>query len=777
MLTRTPHRGGSPAIASSYCLRLRRLAPSTLLGGLVCLLLLVVGVPALAQPPAGSVAGVVTDPAGARVPHARVLLVSALGAVASSDTDALGQYRFEGLPPGRYELRVAAPGFRADARTLLVGSGGPLDVPVRLHVSALAESVVVSASHVELPLSRAADSVTVMTARDIADRQLETVADAIRSVPGVTVSRNGGRGGVTSLFPRGGESDFTLVLVDGIKANTFGGGFDFSALSTADVERIEVVRGPESALFGADAIGAVVQVITRAGGRPAAEASAEAGSFGTRRFTGGTSGSRGPLSWGASAERVSSDGFTGPAPATRENVVNDDYRSTHFSATGGWRTPGRGDLRGSFNVTSSSRGFPGPFGSNPVGAYTAVDRLSQGDTRTTQLGVRWLQTLGSRVRQTASASYANLDNDFTSEYGLSASASRRWSARAQTDVELAGALSLSAGVEAQRERATSTFITAEAGEPVPIRRLILGAFGELRAQPTGRLSVTAGVRADRIRRDRLDASLDPYSPRPVFGADATTSVNPRISAAFIVPGGGERGSVKLRATAGTGIRAPDGLEIAFTDNPNLKPERSRSAEAGADWTLPGERVVLGATAFFNRYRDLIIAVGPAIADASRYRTDNISNARSRGVEISASLRPLSGLSARLGYTFLSTAILAVDRLGVAPTPFRVGDRLLRRPAHEASLDITWTRDRLALFARAGARGRTLDVEPTWGTYGGLFENAGFGVVDAGAGWRATRHVEVLARVGNLLDKRYEETFGFPALGRNAMLGVRLAAGR
>ena len=163
--------------------------------------------------------------------------------------------------------------------------------------------------------------------------------------------------------------------------------------------------------------------------------------------------------------------------------------------------------------------------------------------------------------------------------------------------------------------------------------------------------------------------------------------------------------MRLHAAAGTGIRAPDALEIAFTDNPGLKPERSRSVEAGVDQALFGERVVAGATAFFNRYEDLIVAVGPAIANASQYRTDNISNARSRGVELSAALRPARGFDARVSYTFLSTEILAVDNLGVAPAPFEVGDPLLRRPRHQASFDLTWTRGPLVAFA-TGGRART-----------------------------------------------------------------------
>ena len=736
-----------------------------------------------ADPPAASVRGTVTDPDGARVPRARVVLASALSVVATTEADTEGEFRFSPVAPGRYELRVMAEGFRADPIDVAVAPGQEARVPVSLHVSAVTESVVVSAAQVEVPLARAADSITVLSARDLLAAQVETVADAMRSVPGLTVARNGGRGSVTSLFPRGGESDFTLVLVDGIKANAFGGGYDFSALSAGDVERIEVVRGPESALFGAEAIGAVVQVITKHGGSPRLEGAIEGGSFGTSRVTAGTWGSRGAWSWGVSGERVASNGFTGVAPATGERVSNDDFLSTHASFSAGWRAANGADLRATGHITSSDRGFPGPFGSNPIGAYTQVDRLSRGVTGTRQVGGRWTQPFapgGRRVRQTISANYLDLTSDFTSAYGLSASASSRAGVRSQTDVDLSTALAVSAGAEVQRERATSTFITAETVGPVPIRRWVAGAFAEARYQPVMPLTLTAGVRAERIERDRLSRNLDPYSPRPAFDTDVRTFVNPRISAAFLFAGsrGGTLGWTRVHAAAGTGIRAPDALEIAFTDNPGLKPERSRSVEAGVDQAAASERLVVSATVFFNRYDDLIVAVGPALADASRYRTDNISNASSIGVELAGALRTAWGLSARLSYTYLDTEILAVDRLGErAPIPFQVGDPLLRRPRHSASLDLTFTRRGLAAFARVGGRARSLDVEPSYGTYGGLFYNPGFTVVDAGASWRIASFVEVIGRIGNVFDRRYEETFGFPALGRNATIGVRIAAGR
>jgi outer membrane cobalamin receptor len=735
-----------------------------------------------AEANAGVVRGTVTDPAGARVPHARVVLASPLSVVASTETSAEGEFLFDHVAPGRYEVRVAADGFRCEPLAIVATAAEETRVAFDLHVSAFSESVVVSASQVEMPLARAADSVTVISSRDLQAAQTETVADALRFVPGLTVSRNGGRGAVTSLFPRGGESDYTLVMVDGIKANAFGGGYDFSTLSANQVERIEVVRGPESALFGADAIGAVVHVITKRTGRPRVEGLVEGGSFGTSRAGAGTWGSHGPWSWGGSAERTASGGYSGIAPATGEQVSNDDFLSTNAGFSVGWRGAGGADLRGSLRYVSGDRGYPGPYGSNPIGAYTAVDRFSRGVTGTIQAGGRWTQPFsagGRTLHQTVSANYLDLTSDFTSAYGLSASTSSRATVRSQTDVPLTASLGLSGGIEALRERATSTFITADETGPLPIRRSVAGLFAEARYQPLAPLTLTAGVRVEHLVRDAMPASSDYFSPRPALPEDARWSVNPRLSAAFLLAGphAGRRGWTRIHAAAGTGIRAPDALEIAFTDNPALAPERSKSVEAGVDQAFLRERLVVGATVFFNHYDDLIVAVGPALADASRYRTDNISNARARGAELSAAFRAEWGLTARASYTFLDTAILAVDSLNEAPPPFVVGDPLLRRPRHLAALDLTFARGPLTAFGRVGGRSHTLDVEPTYGTWGGLFTNPGFSSVDVGASWRIARAIEVIGRIGNLFDRSYEETFGFPALGRNAMIGVRVAAGR
>ena len=734
---------------------------------------------------AGPLKGRIIDPDGRPVPGAQVLLLGQGGAARNGVTNASGEFTIAAQDTGRYQLLVALEGFRAEP-VLIDATAEPRDFgDVKVTVSALTESLVVSAAQVEIPLSRASASVTIITAADIEARQIHTVADALRTVPGLTVVGAGGPGALTSVFPRGGESNYSLLFIDGIQANSFGGEFDFAHLSTANVERIEVVRGPQSALYGSNAIGSVVRIITRRGGPVRGSGALEAGSFDTRRVSAAATGSRGSWEWGASAERLTSDGRNGGVTAAGETIQNDDYVRDAMGASGGWRVASGRSLRGDVRYARDERGFPGPFGSNPVGAFAGVDDVSRGSDDRWLTSVAGVLPLGERVRTQAQISYSRVDGRFLSrpfapgfDPSESESTSRRLGARVQADVTVSPQLDFSAGLELQRERAGSTYITGASFQPIPITRAVAGYFAEGRWSAAQRLFVTAGIRIDDIQRDALEADPNTYAPRPAFPAESVISTNPKISAAwFIRPDAGT--FTKMRASAGTGIRPPDGFEIAFTDNPSLKPERSASVEAGIDQAFASGRGVIEATAFVNNYDDLIVAVG-SFRGSSRYRTDNISNARARGVELAGTARgQMSRIAAHLyvAYTFLDTEVLAVDRAGGAPPPFTVGDPLLRRPRHQVSTTAQLHAGRFGMYVQGGGRGRALDVEPTLGTYGGLFDSPGYQVWNTGASWRVHRAIELFGRVENLLDRRYEEALGFPAQGRGVMAGLRIAAGR
>jgi outer membrane cobalamin receptor len=734
------------------------------------------------------VTGHVVDPSGRAVPGATVILSGEGHWLRTAITNAAGVFSLDVPDAGRFELRIAVPGFRSEVIVLDRGQSGAgagsdqglTPLVVRLTLSAVTESVVVSAAQVEIPLSQAASSVTVITGVELRARQVHSLADALRTVPGLTVAATGGPGAVTGVFPRGGESNFTLVFVDDVPVNAFGGEFDFAHLTTENVERIEVVRGPQSALFGSNAIGAVVRVITRRGGAPSISGTVEAGGYDTQRIAGATSGSLGGLEWGASGERFTSDGFNGERRASGLLIENDDYTRSSGTLTAGWRA-GAATLRTQISHAMDERGVPGPFGTNPIGAFTAIDTVSRGNNAQTLASVTMSVPLARRVRSLFQVAYHRLESDFLSPFGASESHSRRWSGRGQLDFPVARGLEMSAGAELQREDAGSTFITGATFQPVPVRRTVAGYYLEGRWTAAPRIHVTGGLRLDDIRRERLEQSPDPFTPRPTLDDDTILSLNPRAAVAWTLRGGSSD-VTKLRGSIATGIRPPGAFDIAFTDNPSLKPERSFSTEAGIEQAFAAGQARAEAVAFFNTYDDLIVAVG-SFRESSRYTTDNISNARARGIELALSgARRLSALRgvdvrARVAYTWLDAEVLAVDNDEAAPPPFSVGEPLLRRPRHQVSAELTAAGGPVTVFVAGGGRSRVLDVEPSFGTFGGLHYANGFNAWNAGAAWRVPRVGELFGRVENLFDLRYEEVLGFPALGRRATIGIRIARGR
>ncbi len=729
--------------------------------------------PALAQP--GSVTGTVVDPDGRPAPDATVLITDQSAVRDTAVTDRQGRFEIAGLAAGRYELGVVMPGFRAEPTTVELAPGASQTVTIALHVSAISESVVVTATGRELPRSRVTDSVTVVTEDDIAARQFETVADALRfSVPGLGVTATGGRGGVTSLFTRGGESDFTLVMIDGVRINGFGGSYDFAHLPVGDIDRIEVVRGPQSAVYGSDAIGGVVHIVTKQGGPARVGGVVEGGTFGTSRVSVNTAGSTGQVSWGASFEQLDTDGQNGELSRAGETVRNDDYVRRDVSLNGRWRGERGTTMRAVFRYGTNERGFPGPWGSDPGGTYSGIDTVSRGtnDNRLFSVGVD--QRLGSRVDQHIELSHTNTDSMFDSPFGASTSDANRVTFRARTDATLRRGIVATGGFDVQDEQAGSTFITDASFAEIPIDRRMLGVFGELRFDPTSRLSVTAGLRGDRITREAVPG--DGFG-RPGFSDDTEVAANPKVSLGwYLRPADSTPEWTRLRVSAGTGIRPPSAFEIAFTDNPTLKSERTRSVDFGVEQAVAAGRVLVEATAFFNRYDDLIVSVGQSFQNASQFRTDNLSNSQARGLEVAATGRTPQGFEARVTYTWLHTEILALDSTeSEAPSGFTVGDALLRRPRHQGSVELSFTQPRYSAFTSIGTRSSTLDVDPSFGTFGGFFDNPGYAVVNLGGSAQVWTGVEFTARVLNLLDRDYEEAFGFPTLGRSVMAGIRIAS--
>ena len=723
---------------------------------------------------AAGLEGTVVDPDGRTAPGALVLVSDRSVIRATAVTDEQGRFEVTDLPAGRYELRVALDGFGAAPVMVDLAADAIESVSIRLQVRAISESIVVTAAARELPRSRVTDSVTVVIGDDIAARQFETVSDVLRLVvPGLGVTAMGGRGGKTELYARGGESDFSLVLIDGVRVNGFGGSYDFAHLPVGDIERIEVVRGPQSAVYGSDAIGSVVQIITRQGGPPRAGGMVEGGSFGTSRVSVNTSGSADAFSWGAAFEQLNTDGQNGTTTASGELLSNDEYLRRDLSVNGRWSGTEGTVIRSTFRYGTNERGFPGAWGSDPGGTYSGVDTVSRGTNDNQIFSVGVTQRLGASVDQRVDVSHTKTDSLFDSPFGESTSNSRRLTLRARTDATVRPGVVATGGLDIQREEAGNAFITDSSFNEIPVERRIFAYFGELRFDPTTRLSVTGGLRVDHIRLNNLAG--DGFG-RPTFTDQIEVSANPKVSVGWYVrPAEVTDDWTRLRVAAGTGIRPPGAFEIAFTDNPALKPERTRSFDVGVEQALAAGRVVVEATAFFNRYDDLIVSVGQSFQDASQFRTDNLDNSLARGVELAASARTAQGFKARATYTWLDPEVLELDAAnGQAKAGFEVGDPLLRRPRHQGSVELSFTQPRFSVFTSVGARGRILDIDPSFGTFGGLFDNPSYAVVNIGGSVQAVTGLELVARIQNLFDRNYEEALGFPALGRSFTAGVRVA---
>ena len=729
--------------------------------------------------------GRVLDPQKQPVRGAKVLVLRGNVVVLTATTASDGTFGPLQLPAGEYDLDVAAPGLGGAPRHITITSGKQtIDVTLDLVVRAMTDSVVVSAAQVDQPLSRVPDSVTVVDRQDLEARQIDSVADAVRLAPGMAVVASGAPGAVTSFFPRGGNSNYTLVLVDGIPQNSFGGGFDAAHLGTAGVERVEIVHGPQSALFGGGAIGAVVQVVTRQGGPPAADASFEGGAYGTFRGTASASGSRGAWSWSGAAETLHSDGDTRCLSAIRVTttpctvaaggkVSNDDYLRQNASGGLNWSGANgavwRLNVRGGVNEV----GAPGPYGSDPMHLYGGIDTVSRDRNHTIELGSSAVLPMGDRVTHRVQATWADLYGYFISPYGNSFDQSKRASGRYQLDFAATSSVGVSVGSEALDERADNTFVTGAGSQAIPITRVIWGSFGEVRDSIGGRAFINAGVRLERIQLNALQG--DGFS-RPAFANQVVWSVNPKVALAWFLHPADANGWTKLHAGAGTGIKPPTTFDIAFTNNPDLKPERNVSVDAGIEQAVLKQRVVFDATYFHNRYNDLIVTVGSSFSGASKYSSDNIANARARGLELGATWKGPQGVGARLAYTWLDTAVLGIDNApAAAPFPFTVGQPLFRRPKNQATVDLTWANTRGDVFVSAGGRGKTLDIEPNYGSSTDI--NPGYVVLSSGGAVWIDRSVQLFARATNLLNRHYEEAYGFPALGRAAMIGIRVARGR
>ena len=571
--------------------------------------------------------GKIIDPSGAAIPGARVAAVSRVGVVAQTLSDAGGAFQISVADASGVALLVTAPGFETKTVPLAQAAA------ITLAIAPQNDSITVAGSAMDVPLSQQGSSVSVIPHEEIAGRNEAQAIDLIRYLPGVSVTATGGRGAQTSLFIRGGDYDFNLVQINGVPIDWFGGIVDFAHVPTDFLDHVEVIRGAQSAIYGAYANSGVVNFVTRSPEEKLEfDALAEGGSHYERRFALGGSGTVRGFGIGAYLSRLDDDGL----------VANGDYHNKNLFLTLS-RNTGRQSFSANGNFNASDVGQPGPYGSDPAHSFGGIDLVSRNRFNLSDYGGHYQIDVTPRVRQELFAGFFWNDGFFTSPYGDSYNNNYRGQLEERTVVNVASHYTTAFGYAFAREEVKNTFITDAVARSFPLSRDQQGIYWENRFEFGRRLFLNAGARAEIIQTARIPA--DPVNGRPAFLPDTIVRVNPKIAAAYVL-----REGTRVHASGGTGIRPPSGFDIAFTDNPRLKPERTTSFDAGIEQRLLHNRLSLEGTYFYNRYYDLIVSLGGTLARLSNYRSDNLSNSRAQGAEFSARFRPARWMSVAGSYT-------------------------------------------------------------------------------------------------------------------------------
>ncbi|HEU4829900.1 MAG TPA: TonB-dependent receptor [Gemmatimonadales bacterium] len=617
--------------------------------------------------------------------------------------------------------------------------------------------LVVTGTPVPTRAGAIAAAVTVLHADELRARGIRFVSDALREVPGFYVLSGGSFGAATSLFARGGESNYVKVLIDGVAVNQPGGGFDFATLSLDNVERIEVVRGPASVVHGSDAVGGVVHVISRTGrGRPRIAAAARAGTFGAFGVEGSASGGTDRAGWSGGFGRFSTDGiyafnnrFEASSGGARLRFTPDALTALSLAGRYSWNsyafpTDGSGALADS-NQYSTGHTF--------VISATGERRLSDLVDVAATLGA-----VETRYEFADAMDFPGDTSGFGFESGRRTDVGRRTADlrvhyRPMAYLVLTGGGQLERLAERQEGWSTSNFgggAFTDEQPPFDTLRTNRAVYGQATADLPSGLALNAGIRHD---------------DDEAFGGFTTV----RGGLAYSIGRG-----TRIRASAGTAFKTPSFSE-SFADSPfergdrALRPERTRSWEVGAEQVLADGVVSLSAAWFDQRFRDFIQYVASDPPEPTYF---NLGAATARGLELSIAVRPVEALTLTGEYTRLLTEV--TDGGNAGSLEFLDGGRLLRRPRDAVRLGAGYQVGGITHFSlAANVVGSRDDIDFS------VFERVrldGYWTLDASAEVHVLRargaRLALTARLENALDEAYETVVGFPARGRTLYVGVR-----
>ncbi len=770
---------------------------------------------AFAAQSATTVSGAVRDASRATVADVAVEAVVAGRTAATTTSGTDGLYRLQVPSDVSFELRATRTGF-ADLVVSLPGTAESLTRDLVLQVGAVSDTLVVTAARAPEGRGTATQSVTVITREEIEALGSASLADTLRFVPGVSLESSGREGAVTSMFSRGGESDYNLVLIDGVRVNQSGGPFDFSRISAGEIERVEVVRGAQSSLWGSDAMGSVVQIITeraRVTGRPNASGSVEGGSFDTRRgglrLDGGVrprtdyqAGVTYRESQGAFAdllpeddrfEQTAFDGGFGTTLGRRMSVRSRLRYSHALGRSVGQIAYGARDTGAAYNTKDLSWHVDAAhaLGGRYTGTATFNSfRHTSQTTDTIQVPFTTYAVLegspnaifpnGSRlVRLVDQAAFEALVGagatpgpgqflasarsfDFLSNPLTSTARFRRPAFRYQGDYAWGAGRRLSAGYEWEHE--TNPFIAE-------FSLTNNAAFVQQQVTLRDRWFATAGIRVD---------SKESYD----------TFVSPKLSiGGFLVPlRAGRLASLKVFGNLGRGIKSPTFSERfggSFADpSPALEVERARTADIGLEATFADQRFRTAATYFDNDYVDQIAFRSGLVGDGIP-EFINIDGSDAKGWELEMTLqRPIAGFSAGATYAYVDHQV--VTNLSTSQQ-LQPGQPLLRRPKHSSTLRAGYGNGRTTVSFHLRAVGQRHDnsflflrsvpnAERPAALTTDITVNPGYVVAGLGVDVRAHNTLTLFVRGDNIGDTVYENALGYPGLPRALMAGVRFNVG-
>ncbi len=610
--------------------------------------------------------------------------------------------------------------------------------------------IIVTANRLETPAKEVASSVTVITREDLEKMNKSTIIEVLREVLGVAVIQNGGTGAAGSMFIRGANSEHTLVMMDGVELNdpiAPSRSYDLAHLVLDSIERIEILRGPQSTLYGSEAIGGVVNIITKKGwGKPRFSLSSHGGSFRTFSIEAGIRGSTGRINYSLGLSHLSTQGISASSTAYPGNEEKDGYQNMTFSGRLGFSPLDNLEIDfiwRSINAKAEIDNFGGAYGDDPNHTQDYRSLFFKGRLRTLLFKNRWEQKLSISLvhNDRQHENLTDASHPFDSEEGDFKSEMFRvdW----QNNLFLHETNTLTIGVDHQQEQGESEYHSEGLWGPYsslfPLKRAyITGLYLQDQIRWAHHLFATVGVR------------LDGHSQ---FGLALTYRVAPAYFS--------EKTGTKLKATLGTGFKSPSLYQLYApptslgpVGNRDLKSEKSTGWDIGIEQFLWDERLSLGITYFHNDYRDLI-----DFDSLQGYL--NIRKAESKGAELYLRAEPTDKLRIRASYTRLE----AKDK--------NTGTPLLRRPKHKFTANIIYQlMERINInlsFIHLGER-EDLDFL-AWPAARATLP--GYTLLNASASYNLNSQAQFFLRLDNILDEEYENIFGYGTPGFSAFSGLKL----